>query len=96
MKVRIVSRNYEECAYSDWFEATEKEVETLKFKFEVEVHREKEDYLLEARVVEERIKKQRAEYERRNAAKIAKAQETAIKRKMKKLEELKKELEGNG
>lgn len=97
MKVRVVRNEYDEqWTSSEWFEATEEEVKVLQLKFNVEVTKDKDDFMREARVVEARILKQKAEYERRNAAKIAKAQEAALKRKMKKLEELKKELESNG
>lgn len=97
MKVRVVRNEYEEqWISSEWFEATEEEVKVLQFKFKVEITKDKEDFMKDARVVEARIMKQRAEYEKRNAAKVAKAQETTLKRKMKKLEELKKELEDNG
>ncbi len=94
MKVRLVKTSYlyDETPVSDILEVTEEEYETLKYLYQVQVLKDKDNFVEQALKERKRQEKQREEAEKRAKLYEEKRAATAQARKLKRLEKLKKEL----
>lgn len=94
MKVCIVEQHWEDRTItSDWFEVTEEEYNTLRYKYPMLVDYGKDFYLSQALETKEKDDQKRKRQEAARAKQNAEKEAKALERKRKQLEKLKKELE---